>query len=127
MSPAALPCPCWCCVDLQARVASHCHLSLAVVTAGGVLVDVLGFQGTFLVTAALKAASYLPLLPLLRYVPDGICRHAAPAAAAAAAGYAALPDSAAANEDADAVRPLCAADTSDDAALSEPQPQSMPR
>ena len=63
---------------------------------GGWLVERLGFQGTFLVTAGVKAAAYVPLIALLAYVPDGICAGGAPpgaAAAATAAGYAALDSS----------------------------------
>ena len=40
---------------------------------GGFLVERLGFQATFLVTAGLKAAALAPLLPLLAHVPDGAC------------------------------------------------------
>jgi hypothetical protein len=61
---------------------------------GGVLVQRLGFQATFRITAAIKLAAALPLLPLLAHVPDGVgagARRGA-AASAAAAGYAVLPD-----------------------------------
>ena len=82
------------------------------------MVDLLGFQGTFLVTAALKAASYLPLLLLLHYVPDGVCRAGGPAAAAA--GYAVLPECA-------AETPAAASECEEAAPLLEPPPQGMPR
>lgn len=39
---------------------------------GGILVERLGFEGTFLVTAAIKLGSFLPLLFLVRYMPDGV-------------------------------------------------------
>lgn len=52
---------------------------------GGILVERLGFEGTFLVTAAIKLTAILPLLGVLRYVPDGFfaggaarSKHAAP-------------------------------------------------
>ncbi|KAK9864374.1 hypothetical protein WJX84_002708 [Apatococcus fuscideae] len=40
---------------------------------GGYLVEVYGFQHTFLLTAVLKAAGWFPLLPALFYVTDGVC------------------------------------------------------
>jgi MFS family permease len=40
---------------------------------GGFLIERIGFRHTFLVTACIKAAAFLPLFPLLAYVPDGIC------------------------------------------------------
>ena len=40
---------------------------------GGFLIQRYGFQRTFLITAAIKAAAFAPLLVLLAFVPDGIC------------------------------------------------------
>lgn len=40
---------------------------------GGFLIQRYGFQRTFLITAAIKAAAFAPLIVLLAYVPDGIC------------------------------------------------------
>ncbi|EFN59526.1 hypothetical protein CHLNCDRAFT_138179 [Chlorella variabilis] len=40
---------------------------------GGFLIERIGFRRTFLVTAAIKTAAFVPLLLLLAYVPDGIC------------------------------------------------------
>lgn len=37
------------------------------------LVEVYGFQYTFLLTAVLKAAGWFPLLPALFFVTDGVC------------------------------------------------------
>ena len=37
------------------------------------LVEVYGFQHTFLLTAVLKAAGWFPLVPALFYVTDGVC------------------------------------------------------
>ena len=37
------------------------------------LIDVFGFQHTFLITAAMKLLAYLPLCPLLFFVEDGVC------------------------------------------------------
>lgn len=41
--------------------------------AGGWLIEKYGFQATFLITACIKLLAFLPLFPLLAYVPDGIC------------------------------------------------------
>lgn len=41
--------------------------------AGGWLIERYGFQHTFLITAGIKLAAFLPLFPLLAYVPDGLC------------------------------------------------------
>ena len=38
------------------------------------LIEHFGYQNTFLITAALKLIAYLPLIPLLAFVDDGICR-----------------------------------------------------
>ncbi len=54
---------------------------------GGFLIERFGFQPTFLITAAIKTAAFLPLLLLLRYVPDGV----GVPGAARAARLAALP------------------------------------
>ena len=40
---------------------------------GGLLIERYGFQTTFLITAAIKTAAFVPLLALLAYVPDGLC------------------------------------------------------
>lgn len=40
---------------------------------GGFLIQRYGFQTTFLITAAIKAAAFAPLIVLLAYVPDGMC------------------------------------------------------
>ncbi|PRW58602.1 MFS general substrate transporter [Chlorella sorokiniana] len=40
---------------------------------GGFLIQRYGFQTTFLITAAIKAAAFAPLIVLLAYVPDGVC------------------------------------------------------
>ncbi len=40
---------------------------------GGFLIQRYGFQRTFLITAAIKAAAFAPLFVLLAYVPDGVC------------------------------------------------------
>lgn len=40
---------------------------------GGMLIERYGFQTTFLITAAIKTAAFVPLLALLAYVPDGLC------------------------------------------------------
>ncbi|KAL0048731.1 hypothetical protein WJX82_009744 [Trebouxia sp. C0006] len=42
--------------------------------AGGLLIEHFGYQNTFLITAALKLIAYLPLIPLLAFVDDGICK-----------------------------------------------------
>lgn len=39
---------------------------------GGILVEKLGFGGTFIVTACVKLAAVIPLFFLIAYVPDGI-------------------------------------------------------
>ena len=38
------------------------------------LVESVGFEKTFLVTAAIKTFSYVALIPMLSLVPDGVCR-----------------------------------------------------
>jgi hypothetical protein len=40
---------------------------------GGLLIERYGFQTTFLITAAIKTAAFVPLVALLAYVPDGLC------------------------------------------------------
>ena len=40
--------------------------------AGGVLISYFGFQGAFLITAALKLCGWLALLPLLGIVDEGL-------------------------------------------------------
>lgn len=42
--------------------------------AGGLLIERYGYQNTFLITAGLKLAAYIPLVPLLAFVDDGVCR-----------------------------------------------------
>ncbi|GAB4822716.1 hypothetical protein N2152v2_009762 [Parachlorella kessleri] len=62
---------------------------------GGVLVEKYGFQSTFLITAFLKLFAFIPLLFLVRYVPDGWLAGAKVGTAAQGAGYSLLPASAA--------------------------------
>ncbi len=38
------------------------------------LIGRFGYQNTFLITAALKLIAYLPLVPLLAFVDDGVGR-----------------------------------------------------
>ena len=38
------------------------------------LIERFGYPNTFLITAGLKLVAYLPLIPLLAYVDDGIFR-----------------------------------------------------
>ena len=38
------------------------------------LIERFGYQNTFLITAALKLIAYIPLVPLLGFVDDGMCR-----------------------------------------------------
>ena len=38
------------------------------------LIERFGYQNTFLITAALKLIAYLPLVPLLAFVDDGVGR-----------------------------------------------------
>lgn len=38
------------------------------------LIERFGYQNTFLITAALKLIAYIPLVPLMAFVDDGICR-----------------------------------------------------
>lgn len=40
---------------------------------GGFLIERFGFQRTFLITAGIKLLAFLPLFPLLAFVPDGLC------------------------------------------------------
>ncbi len=51
---------------------------------GGLLVERLGFETTFLVTAGVKVVAVLPLFVLIRYVPDGVGAGGRGAAAARA-------------------------------------------
>ncbi|GAB4814040.1 hypothetical protein N2152v2_001086 [Parachlorella kessleri] len=62
---------------------------------GGVLVEKYGFQSTFLITAFLKLFGFIPLLFLVRYVPDGWLAGAKASTAAPGMGYSLLPESAA--------------------------------
>jgi len=48
--------------------------NLAVLCWCRLLIEHFGYQNTFLITAALKLIAYLPLIPLLAFVDDGICR-----------------------------------------------------
>jgi hypothetical protein len=41
--------------------------------AGGWLIQRYGFQATFLITAGIKLLAFVPMLPLLAFVPDGVC------------------------------------------------------
>lgn len=40
---------------------------------GGFLIERFGFRHTFVATAIIKGAAFLPLFPLLAFVPDGMC------------------------------------------------------
>ncbi|KAL3153180.1 hypothetical protein ABBQ38_011931 [Trebouxia sp. C0009 RCD-2024] len=42
--------------------------------AGGILIERYGYPNTFFITAGLKLVAYLPLIPLLAYVDDGVFR-----------------------------------------------------
>ena len=71
-------------------------------TPGRLLIERYGYQATFLITAGIKALSFLPLTLLLPLVPDGMCtggagaaqQEAAAAEPAVGAGYAPLPTAA---------------------------------
>lgn len=54
--------------------ASWLLANLAVLCRCRLLIEHFGYQNTFLITAALKLIAYLPLIPLLAFVDDGICR-----------------------------------------------------
>lgn len=72
-----------CSSGYQQDCLASCHLTVqahfgdaqrAVVWVCRLLIERFGYQNTFLLTAGLKLIAYLPLLPLLAFVDDGIFR-----------------------------------------------------
>lgn len=53
---------------------SALHVQTDLLVACRLLIERYGYQTTFLITAALKAVAYVPLIPLLTVVDDGIGR-----------------------------------------------------
>lgn len=62
------------CLGLQASLLHSQHCGMATLLCCSSLLSAsAGFQRTFLITAGIKLLAFLPLFPLLAFVPDGLC------------------------------------------------------